>query len=149
MFLAEYWLWSTDGLHPRLSLPVSSIKGCCIEFIWQVSSRFSEKFRAFATLGAVSLLLSVNHLSFFSPSRPRPLLSPFPQDSLSPSLTLVTSVSLTAEIKPLLLLPLGFRSYSRKKSSCTHCKIYIFLKLKKEPSPKHVYYLKWVNNNHW
>lgn len=127
MFLAEYWLRSTDGLHPRLSLPVSSIKGCCIEFIWQVSSRFSEKFRAFATLGAVSLLLSVNHLFF-----PLPPLVPARYcrlllETLSPSLTLVTSVSLTAEIKPLLLLPLGFRSGSRKKSSCTHCKIYIYI----------------------
>lgn len=48
------------------------------------------------------------------------------------------SPSLTAEIKPPLLLPLGFRSYSRN----TNCVMYyIYFWNWKQPTPKHVYYL--------
>lgn len=86
---------------------LSSIKGCYIEFCWQVSTRCTEKYTACKTLGAVFLILSVNRLFRYDL-----LLSVFSRhrnSSLSHFHTLLPNMSLTAEIKQVLLLPLGFR----------------------------------------
>lgn len=79
----EYWLRSSEGaierarerLHPLLAPLLSSLKGCRIESDSRGGSEASA-----ATSGAVSLLLSVNHLPpppavVDSPSRRRHLLS--------------------------------------------------------------------------